>query len=167
MPRSLAHDRPEGRLESRHVNQRKTYRRIICDSCGFGQQMRHLDLYHRHLLKPPFGRSGTRNSRSGRLVVDQLVDQLKAGFWGDGPRKCDTYKALDFLTLQFGTRGSEVQILSPRPIYPPQIHQLHAAFLEMTGAHFVCESCETLAGRTKPRPIFAFLKRRIHNALVF
>jgi hypothetical protein len=78
--------------------------------------MRHLDLYHQHLLKPPFSRSGTRNSRSGRVVVDQLVDQLRQDFWGDGPRKCDTYKALDFLTLQFGTRGSEVQIPSPRPL---------------------------------------------------
>ena len=51
-------------------------------------------------------------------VVDQLVDQLRQEFWGGGPRKCDTYKALDFLTLQFGTRGSEVQILSPRPLIP-------------------------------------------------
>src|SRR5207253_9489493 len=67
---------------------------------------------------------------------------------------------LDFLTLQFGTRGSEVQILSPRPFYPPQIQQLHAAFREATAARFGCESCETLAGRTKPRPIFSHHSRR-------
>jgi len=58
----------------------------------------------------------TRNSRSRRVVVDQLVDQLRQDFWGDGARKCDTHKALDFPTLRFGTRGSEVQILSPRPL---------------------------------------------------
>jgi len=45
------------------------------------------------------------------------VDQLRQDFWGGDPRKCYTYKALDFLTLQFGTRGSEVQILSPRPLF--------------------------------------------------
>jgi len=34
---------------------------------------------------------------------------------GDGACKCDTRKALDFSTLQFGTRRSMVQIHSPRP----------------------------------------------------
>ena len=45
------------------------------------------------------------------------MDQLRQDSWGDGPRKCDTHKALDFLTPRFGTRGSEVQILSPRPFF--------------------------------------------------
>jgi hypothetical protein len=43
------------------------------------------------------------------------VDQLRQDFWAAGACKCDTRKALDFPTLRFGTRGSEVQILSPRP----------------------------------------------------
>jgi len=43
------------------------------------------------------------------------VDQLRSGFLGDGACKCDTRKALDFSTLQFGTRRSMVQIHSPRP----------------------------------------------------
>jgi len=60
-------------------------------------------------------RSATRlrEARSRRVVVDQLVDQLRQDFGGDGSRKCDTHKALDFSTLRFGTTGSEVQILSP------------------------------------------------------
>ena len=39
----------------------------------------------------------------------------EAGLWGDGACKCDTRKALDFLTSRFGTRRSMVQIHSPRP----------------------------------------------------
>ena len=53
-----------------------------------------------------------------------------------------------------------VQIHSPRPLYPPQIQQLHAAFLEATAPRFGCESCETLVGKTKPRPIFSHHSRR-------
>jgi hypothetical protein len=53
-----------------------------------------------------------------------------------------------------------VQIHSPRPIYPPQIQQLHAAFLETNLLRFGCESCETLEGRTKPRPISSHHSRR-------
>ena len=40
-----------------------------------------------------------------------MVDQLRQDF--GAACKCDTRKALDFPTLRFGTRGSEVQILSP------------------------------------------------------
>ena len=72
----------------------------------------------------------TRNSRSRRVVVDQLVDQLRQDFWGDGARKCDTHKALDFPTLRFGTRGSEVQILSPRPLFSSVIRGLQQLFLQ-------------------------------------
>jgi hypothetical protein len=43
---------------------------------------------------------------------------------------------------------------------PPQIQHLHAAFLEAIAAGFGCESCETLVGRTKPRPIFSHHLRR-------
>jgi hypothetical protein len=40
------------------------------------------------------------------------VDELRQDFWGDGGRKCDTCKALDFPTRRFGTRRSMVQLLS-------------------------------------------------------
>jgi len=43
---------------------------------------------------------------------------------------------------------------------PPQIQQLHAAFLEATAFDFRCESCETLVGRMKPRPISSHHLRR-------
>jgi len=42
---------------------------------------------------------------------------------------------------------------------PPQIQQLHAAFF-VAAFGFGCESCETLVGRTKPRPIFSHHLRR-------
>jgi hypothetical protein len=46
-----------------------------------------------------------------------FVDQLRQDFWAAGACKCDTRKALDFPTLRFGTRGAEVQILSPGPFF--------------------------------------------------
>jgi hypothetical protein len=35
-----------------------------------------------------------------------IVDQLRQDSWCGGPCKCDTHKALDFLTLRFWTRRS-------------------------------------------------------------
>jgi hypothetical protein len=44
---------------------------------------------------------------SGAVAIcGPTVDQLRQDFWGDGARKCDTCKALDFSTLRFGTRRS-------------------------------------------------------------
>ena len=44
------------------------------------------------------------------------VDQLRQDFGVVAACKCGTHKALDFLTLRFGTRRSVVQIHSPRPL---------------------------------------------------
>jgi hypothetical protein len=63
----------------------------------------------------------------------------------------------DFSVRDQGVGGSNP--LAPT-ILSPQIQQLHAAFLEATAARFGCESCETLAGRTKPRPILSHHSRR-------
>src|SRR5580704_1357160 len=80
---------------------------------------------HRIAQAPPrrFPRRPTihyfrRLKRSTISVCGPTVDQLRQDFWAAGACKCDTRKALDFPTLRFGTRGSEVQILSPRP--PPK-----------------------------------------------
>ena len=51
-------------------------------------------------------------------------------------------------------------ISSALTILSPQIQQVHAAFLEATAARFGCESCDTLVGRTKPRPTFSHHLRR-------
>jgi hypothetical protein len=80
---------------------------------------------HRIAQAPPrrFPRRPTihyfrRLKRSSISVCGPTVDQLRQDFWAAGACKCDTRKALDFPTLRFGTRGSEVQILSPRPLPP-------------------------------------------------
>src|SRR5580704_12342024 len=78
---------------------------------------------HRIAQAPPrrFPRRPTihyfrRLKRSTISVSGPTVDQLRQDFWAAAACKCDTRKALDFPTLRFGTRGSEVQILSPRPL---------------------------------------------------
>src|SRR5689334_10076022 len=58
----------------------------------------------------------SRHGQASHAMPDccgPFVDQLRQDFWSECGCKCDTHKALDFLTLRFGTRRSVVQIHSP------------------------------------------------------
>src|SRR4029077_18725395 len=77
------------------------------------------------------------------------VDQLRQDFWAVGACKCDTRKALDFPTLRFGTRGSEVQILSPRPPSKSCPSLVYATFSDFIATTF----CGPMWTNSKPRPM--------------
>lgn len=77
------------------------------------------------------------------------MDQLRHDFWSDGARKCDTHKALDFLTSRFATTRLMVQIHSPQPLPNSCLSLVYATFCFFTEATF----CGPLWTNSKPKPI--------------